>query len=205
MTLLIFLGSFNLMGAGVTQFMHLIVEGRNLDSHRASAPTTNSAATGLTMSLCSTPAAASSATPTTHGQHFLSSSPFFRSIIAPKRTPSFNLKVVKGKMHRNGRKIEFQPVHQIFIKLVDSTANVEHILAIIRRRWGPDHILVTQDGLPLEDDIIMHVHVCVCVCVLVGCIVTLSCWCIMYMCIMFYVYYIYPLYIREYIYIYLGF
>ena len=139
------------MAAGVTQFTDFIVKGRNLESHQA--PSTNSVAiAGSTMSLSSTPAAAPSATQTPHGQHSSSSSsPFFHSIIAPKRIPSFNLKVVKAKMHRNGRKIEFQPVHQTFIELVDSTTNVEHILAIIRRRWGPDYILVTQDGLPLED------------------------------------------------------
>ena len=49
------------------------------------------------------------------------------------------------------KKIDFQPIHQTFIELLDSTANVEHILAIIRRRWGSDYMLVTQDGLPLED------------------------------------------------------
>lgn len=143
--------SFDLLGAGVTQYTHLIVEGRNLESQRALS--TSLAAIAGSMSLSSTPAAASSATLTARGQQSSSSlpSPFFRSVIAPKRVPSFNLKVVKAKMHRNGRKTEFQPIHQTFIELVDSTANVEHILAIIRRRWGPDYILVTQDGLPLED------------------------------------------------------
>ena len=45
------------------------------------------------------------------------------------------------------RKFEFQT----FIELIEATANVNHILAIIRRRWGPDYILVTQDGLQIED------------------------------------------------------
>lgn len=135
----------------MSQYTHLMVEGRRvLDSPRA--PSTTS-----TMSLSSTPAAgaASSATSSliSRGQSSATSSgsPLFRSVIAPKRVPSFNLKVVKAKMFKNGRKTEFQPIHQTFIELVDSTANVEHILAIIRRRWGPDYILVTQDGLPLED------------------------------------------------------
>ena len=144
-------GSFDLLGAGVSQYAHLMVEGRRvLDSPRV--PNTTSS-----MSLSSTPAAgaASSATSslTARGQSSPASSgsPFFRSVIAPKRAPSFNLKVVKAKMFKNGRITDFQPIHQTFIELVDSTANVEHILAIIRRRWGPDYILVTQDGLPLED------------------------------------------------------
>lgn len=54
-------------------------------------------------------------------------------------------------MFKNGRKTNFQPIYQTFIELVDSTASVEHTLAIIRGQWGPDYILVTQDGLPLED------------------------------------------------------
>ena len=54
-------------------------------------------------------------------------------------------------MHRIGKKVEFQPHSQTFIELVDSTANVEHILGVIQRRWGSDYILVTQDDLQLEE------------------------------------------------------
>ena len=49
------------------------------------------------------------------------------------------------------RKFELQPVNQTFIELIEATANVEHILAIIRKRWGPDYLLVTKDGLQIED------------------------------------------------------
>lgn len=137
-------GSFNLLGAGISSYTHLIVEGRrNLDPPRIP----GSAAVAGSMSLSSTPAS-SAATLTARGRQ---SSSGFRFVIAPKRAPSFNLKVIKAKMFKSGKKIDFQPIHQTFIELVDSTANVEHILAIIRRRWGPDYMLVTQDGLPLED------------------------------------------------------
>ena len=119
------------------------MEGRNVDPPRT--PDSAAIAAG-SRSLSSTPASSVTSTQTARGH-----SSGFRSIIAPKRAPSFNLKVVKAKMSKNGKKIDFQPIHQTFIELVDSTANVEHILAIIRRRWGSDYMLVTQDGLPLED------------------------------------------------------
>lgn len=69
----------------------------------------------------------------------------FCSVIAPKWA---------GVQKAGGlgrRKFEFQPVNQIFIELIEATANSEHILAIIRRQWGPDYILVTQNGLEIED------------------------------------------------------
>lgn len=54
-------------------------------------------------------------------------------------------------MIKNGRKVEFKPVHQTFIELVEATANVDHILGVVQRKWGTNFILVTQDGLKLED------------------------------------------------------
>lgn len=78
--------------------------------------------------------------------------PSFRSVTAPKRVASFSLKVVKATMCRQGkRKAEFQPISQTYLELVESTANLEHILSIIQKRWGTEYTLVTSDGLPLED------------------------------------------------------
>ncbi len=55
-------------------------------------------------------------------------------------------------MSRRGKsKPEFQPTSQTYIDLIDSTANLEHILSIIQRRWGSEYTIVTTDGLPLED------------------------------------------------------
>ena len=100
------------------------------------------------MSLSSTPGN-HSGTPLHFSAPSTSSS--FQSVIAPRRVPSFSLKVIKANMYRIGKKVEFQPHSQTFIELVDSTANVEHILGVIQRRWGSDYILVTQDGLQLEE------------------------------------------------------
>lgn len=75
----------------------------------------------------------------------------FRSVIARKASPSFNLKVIKARMTRTGRKVEFDIKQQTFIEIVDATANVEHILGVVQRRWGSEYVLVTQDGLQLDD------------------------------------------------------
>lgn len=79
------------------------------------------------------------------------SSLLFRSVTAPKRTPSFSLKVIKAKLVKSGRrKPEFEPLRQTYIYLVDSTANLEHILGLIQR-WGSQFTLVTSDGIELEE------------------------------------------------------
>ena len=54
-------------------------------------------------------------------------------------------------MIKMGNKVEFKPVHQTFIELVEATANIGHILGVMQRKWGRNHILVKQDGLKLEE------------------------------------------------------
>ena len=157
-------GTFNLLEEGLTPYSTLRVEGRSLDSvGGTSSRLTGLSTTGGTnngasysLSLSSTPMSAASAGRSSGPG--VSSSPLptnFRSVMAPKRVQTFSLKLIKAKMCRIGvgrcRKFEFQPVSQTFIELIEATANVDHILAIIRRRWGPDYILVTQDGLQIED------------------------------------------------------
>ena len=49
------------------------------------------------------------------------------------------------------RKPEFNAIGQTHIDLVDATANVEFVTGTIQKRWGTDFVLVTNDGLELED------------------------------------------------------
>ena len=78
--------------------------------------------------------------------------PATSSVLAQRRLPSFSLKMLKATMIRRGRgKVEFTPSSQTYIDLVDTTANLEHIMAVLHRRWGSDYVLVTSDGLELED------------------------------------------------------
>lgn len=98
-----------------------------------------------------------SSTPT--GSSFLglaasssSSPPPFRSVLAQLSLPSFNFKILKATMIRRGRgRAEFSPSSQTYIDLVETTANLEYIMGVIHRRWGSEYILVTNDGLELED------------------------------------------------------
>ena len=79
------------------------------------------------------------------------STPNFHSVVAAIRSPLFNLKIIKTTVIKTGKKVEFKPVHQTFIELVEDTVNVDHILDVVQRKWGTNHILVTQDGLKLEE------------------------------------------------------
>ena len=54
-------------------------------------------------------------------------------------------------MLKSRRKVEFEPIKQTFIELVDSTANIDFILAIARQRWAKEYALVTQDGLRIDN------------------------------------------------------
>ena len=54
-------------------------------------------------------------------------------------------------MIKTRKKVVFKPVHQTFIELVEATANTDHILAVVQRKWGTNFILVIQDGLRLEE------------------------------------------------------
>ena len=78
--------------------------------------------------------------------------PSFRSVTAPRRIPTFNLKIFKARMTKtNKRKPEFESISQTYIELVDSTANLEHIKGVVHKRWGTQYTLVTSNGIELED------------------------------------------------------
>ena len=48
-------------------------------------------------------------------------------------------------------KLEFHKVGQMFITVNDATANGDYDTNAIQRKWGRCHILVTSDGLYIED------------------------------------------------------
>ena len=78
--------------------------------------------------------------------------PVFRSVTAPRQGSTFSFKVVKATLQRKGRgKPEFQASSQTYIELAEATANLDHILMTIRKRWGGEYTLVTTDGIELED------------------------------------------------------
>ena len=48
-------------------------------------------------------------------------------------------------------KVEFVQEAQMHIDLAESTANVEHVTKEVQQRWGPNYVIITSDGLQLED------------------------------------------------------
>ena len=133
-------GNFDLREQRISPYATLTVEGPDF---RGPLPPPRPLSTSLSSTQLSSDAAGSSGLQQT--------SPNWRSVISPKRLPTFNLKVVKAEMKKIGKKIEFTPISQTFIELIDSTANLENITGIIQRRWGSNYVLMTQDGLKLEE------------------------------------------------------
>ena len=82
-----------------------------------------------------------------------SSGTTYRPIFSSSRKgQSLNLKVIQANLTRvsNG-KVEFTHTGQTFIDLSESTANVHYITSVVQTKWGHDYVLVTSDGLRIED------------------------------------------------------
>ena len=56
-------------------------------------------------------------------------------------------------IHYDRGKARFVPSSQTYTILVETTADLEHIMAVIHRQWGSKYmyVLVTNDGVELED------------------------------------------------------
>lgn len=48
-------------------------------------------------------------------------------------------------------KIEFTQEAQMHLDITESTANIKHVIREVHHRWGEEYVLVTVDGLELED------------------------------------------------------
>ncbi len=116
-------GTFNL--SDVTAFTTLLVEGPPVSSPL---PHSRSVNHSRSLTVSSTPPA--NLPPPTLPP------PTFRSVVAQRRPTTFSLKVLKAKLTKNGRrKPEFNATSQTYIELVEFTANLEHILSVINRRY----------------------------------------------------------------------
>ena len=77
----------------------------------------------------------------------------FHSVVAPKRLPTFSIKIVKANIvNAFRRKPEFVSISQTFVELTESTANLTYVLGVIHKRWGQQYTLVTNDAIELTDD-----------------------------------------------------
>ena len=130
-------GNFNLSSQGISPFAALVVEGPPMLASPLPR-STNIPRQPSSLTVSSTPTSSPSLPPPFHS-------------VTAKRMPTFGLKVIKATMSRQGKKTEFLPISQTYLDIVESTANLEHILSIIHKRWGTEYTIVTSDGLPLED------------------------------------------------------
>uniref|UniRef100_A0A1X7UYK0 RING-type domain-containing protein n=1 Tax=Amphimedon queenslandica TaxID=400682 RepID=A0A1X7UYK0_AMPQE len=76
-----------------------------------------------------------------------------RPIITAKKTNDCaTVKIIQASMKRlSTGKAEFAHQAQTFIDIRDDTANVTYPTSMVHRKWGNDYVIVTTDGLPIED------------------------------------------------------
>lgn len=97
------------------------------------------------------------------------SHPVYKPIFSAKKEPTVSVKVVQATMSKTSSgKTEFQRQGQLFIDVTESTANVPYISNAIQKKWGNDYMLVTVDGLEIDDsagtqgrNIIIVLHLCI--------------------------------------------
>ena len=78
--------------------------------------------------------------------------PITLSAFGSKKMQTLNVKVIQASMKRLASgKCEFVHLGQTFVDITESTANVNYIKNVVQKRWGSNYILVTADGLEIED------------------------------------------------------
>jgi len=72
--------------------------------------------------------------------------------MAVRKSQSCTVKVIQASMKRmpNG-KCEFSQMGQVFVDCNESSANANYIRSVVQSKWGTQYILVTGDGLEIED------------------------------------------------------
>ena len=86
------------------------------------------------------------------------------SIIGSQRPPStvvpvgnkknsISVKIVQASVKKSasGGRPDFKPLSQAFVDITESTANVMYLSHIIKEKWGADYVLITADGMRIED------------------------------------------------------
>ena len=82
----------------------------------------------------------------------VSARPAFMSVTGGKKLQTANVKVVQASLKRLASgKCEFVHLGQTFVNVNEANANVDYITSVVQRRWGSHYILVTADGLEIED------------------------------------------------------
>ena len=81
----------------------------------------------------------------------MSRMPTYKPIFSGKKGASISVKVVHSSISKlSSGKLDFEKLGQTFVEVNESTANVDFITTCIQK-WGYDYVLVTSDGLRIED------------------------------------------------------
>ena len=62
------------------------------------------------------------------------------------------VKVILAAINRTPKGVSFQEHNQTYIKLTEETANIPYIQEKIKEKTGQDVILMSQNGLPIDDE-----------------------------------------------------
>ena len=70
-----------------------------------------------------------------------------------KSETRYNIKVVKAQLRRDNdqKPILIVLAEQEFVSVTESTANVPYINSVLQSKFGADFVVVTSDGLKVED------------------------------------------------------
>ena len=75
-----------------------------------------------------------------------------RPIFTSRKEASVKVKVVQATMRKSpSGKVEFTRENQTYVTVTEGTANVDYVSQAIQRKWGFNYVLVTSDGLKLDD------------------------------------------------------
>ena len=78
--------------------------------------------------------------------------PYYRPFAKKGQNSTFNVKVVKAILTKTpSGKPEFEKIEQTHVSVTESTANVTTVTNAIQSKWGFSYIVVTGDGLPVDD------------------------------------------------------
>lgn len=93
------------------------------------------------------------ASQTTHSP----TTPFFKSTKNNEGGHTFNVKIVKAQVTTlpNG-KPDFKRLEQMHVHIDEASANVHTITNAIKSKWGAEFVVVTADGLPVDDSAGTH-------------------------------------------------
>ena len=69
-----------------------------------------------------------------------------------KKEASVKVKVVQATIKKlPSGEMEFTSENQTYVTVTEGTANLDYVSQAIQRKWGSQYVLVTYDGLKLDD------------------------------------------------------